>query len=186
MRIRPLTSSDLPYLNHIDANFASERFLDVIKTVDGFNTLWQLIEQPLDPPFVSTDYYLDDYDLAEIGERLKRSAGLYLVAEENDQLIAMLDMEHQAWHNAAMLWNIAVDRAFRGRGIGRELIRRAIEWARDHQLRAIRLETQTNNWPACNFYRRLGFQPGGLDDHYYANDDIGVKEVALFWWYEII
>ena len=186
MRIRLLNSADLPYLNHIDAYFTSDRFLNVIKTVDGFNTTWQLSEQPLEPPFVSTDYYLDDYDLAEIAGRLKRNDGLYLVVEENDQLIAMLDMEPQTWQHAAMLWNISVDRAYRGRGIGRELIRRAIEWARDHQLRGIRLETQTNNWPACNFYRRLGFQLGGLDDHYYANDDLGVKEVALFWWYEII
>jgi len=186
MRIRLLNSADLPYLNHIDANFTSDRFLNVIKTVDGFNTTWQLSEQPLEPPFVSTDYALDDNDLAEIAGRLKRNDGLYLVVEENDQLIAMLDMEHQTWQHAAMLWNISVDRAYRGRGIGRELIRRAIEWARDHQLRGIRLETQTNNWPACNFYRRLGFQLGGLDDHYYANDDLGVKEVALFWWYEII
>jgi streptothricin acetyltransferase len=186
MRIRSLTLADRPNLNAIDANFTSERFLDVIKTVTGFNTSWQLIERPLDPPFISTDYYLDDTDLAEITARLKQNDGLYLVAEENDRLIAMLDMEREVWHQAAMLWNLHVDRAYRGRGIGRELIQRAIEWAGDHQLRGIRLETQTNNWPACNFYRRLGFQLGGLDDHYYANDDIGVKEVALFWWYEII
>jgi len=46
-------------------------------------------------------------------------------------------------------------------------------------------ETQTNNWPACNFYRKLGFQLGGIDDHLYSNEDVALREVALFWWYEL-
>ena len=52
-------------------------------------------------------------------------------------------------------------------------------------LRGIVLETQTNNLPACRFYQAMGFKLCGIDDHFYSNDDIGVKEVAIFWWYEL-
>ena len=185
MRIRPLTRSDLPRLKEIDANFESDRFLDVIKSGDGFNVTWQLIERPLDPPFVSTDYNVADYELDEIAQRLRRDDGVYLVIEEEARPIGLLDMERQAWRKAAMLWNLAIDRSFRGQGLGAELIQRAIAWARARQLRAIVLETQTNNWPACQFYRKHGFQLCGIDDHFYSNEDAEEKEVAIFWWYEL-
>jgi streptothricin acetyltransferase len=185
MLIRPLVPADLPLLKTIDANFTSDRFLDVRKSGDGFNLTWQLIERPLDPPFVSTDYHLADYELDEIAERLRRGDGLYLVIEAEARLIGLLDMECQAWRKAAMLWNLAIDRSFRGRGLGTELIRRALEWARAQQLRAIVLETQTNNYPACQFYRKQGFLLGGIDDHFYSNEDVALKEVAIFWWKEV-
>jgi streptothricin acetyltransferase len=62
---------------------------------------------------------------------------------------------------------------------------RVIRWGRCQGLRAISLETQTNNWPACRFYQRFGFQLTGIDDHYYTNHDMADKEIALFWTYEL-
>ena len=91
----------------------------------------------------------------------------------------------KSWRHAARLWNIAIDRAYRRQGLGRELIRRGLAWARTENLRAVWLETQTNNLPACRFYQAMGFKLCGMDDHFYSNDDIGVKEVAIFWWYEL-
>ena len=185
MLIRPLTLQDLPLLNTIDANFTSDRFLDVRKTVDGFNVAWQLIEKPLDPPFVSTDYCMADWEIEELSDRLKKNDGLYLAVEEDSQLIACLDMPCEHWHDAAKLSNLYVDRRFRGRAIGTELINRATAWATENSIRAIWLETQSNNYPACQFYQSRGFQLCGIDDHFYSNADIGVKEVALFWWLEV-
>jgi streptothricin acetyltransferase len=121
-----------------------------------------------------------------MGARLGRGDGLWLAAQDQTgRLVAVLDMEREAWHNAARLWNIAIDRAYRRQGLGRELMQRAIAWAREQGLRAIWLETQTNNLPACRFYHALGFRLGGLDDHLYSNDDLDEREVALFWWYEL-
>ena len=64
-------------------------------------------------------------------------------------------------------------------------MRRALAWARSENLRGVLLETQTNNMPACRFYQAMGFKLCGIDDHFYSNDDIGAKEVAIFWWYEL-
>jgi len=186
LAIRPLALADLPRLAELDGEFESDRFLAVTKTGDGLNVAWHLVERPLVPPFRSTDYGFSDSDCAEMGARFGRGDGLWLAAQDQTgRLVAVLDMEREAWHNAARLWNIAIDRAYRRQGLGRELMQRAIAWAREQGLRAIWLETQTNNLPACRFYHTLGFRLGGLDDHLYSNDDIDEREVALFWWYEL-
>jgi len=185
--IRPLTTADIPRLSEIDAEFESERFLDVIKTSSGLEVSWRLVERPLVPPFRSSSYSLNRQQCQEVGARLREGDGLYLVAQVADsgKLAALLDMERERWRDTANVWNILVDRAYRRRGLGRELMNRAIAWARAQGLRAITLETQTNNLAACRFYQALGFKLCGIDDHFYSNDDIGMKEVAIFWWYEL-
>jgi len=187
LTIRPLTFADVPRLSEIDAEFESDRFLDVEKTTHELEVTWRLVERPLVPPFRSTDYSFDENECDEISARLRKGNGLWLVAEDvqTGRLVALLDMEREGWHHAARLWNIAIDRAYRRQGLGRELMRRALAWARSENLRAVWLETQTNNLPACRFYQAMGFKLCGIDDHFYSNDDIGVKEVAIFWWYEL-
>lgn len=183
--IRPLTQADIERLPEMELNFQAEAYLAVEKVVEGLNVTWRLVERPLDPPFISVDYNIDEQDRAEIAQRLKASDGLYLVAEHQGRLVALLDLEREAWRDTGMIWNIAVDRAYRRQGLGTRLIRRAIKWGRRRRLRALALETQTNNLPACRFYQKMGFQLCGLDDHFYSNHDIERKEVALFWYYEL-
>jgi len=185
--IRPFTSADIPRLSEIDAEFESDRFLDVEKTAGGLEVVWRLVERPLDPPFRSSDYGLSRQQREEVGVRLREGDGLYLAAEDKrtSKLVTLLDVERERWRDTATIWNILVDRARRRQGLGRELMSRAIAWARERGLRAIMLETQTNNLAACRFYQAMGFKLCGLDDHFYSNDDIGVKEVAIFWWYEL-
>ncbi len=183
--IRPLTLDDIPRLAEIDAEFESRHYLAVEKSTDGLNAAWRLTEQPLDPPFISTDYSLDRQQREEVITRLRAADGLYLVAEHKHRLVALLDVERERWRDTAMVWNILIDRHYRRQGLGVELIDRAAAWARENKLRALVLETQTNNYAACCFYLEYGFKLCGLDDHFYSNDDIGVKEVAIFWWYEL-
>ncbi len=187
LTIRPITPADVPRLAEIDAEFESDRFLDVEKTTSGMQVTWRLVERRLAPPFRSSDYSLSRQQREEVGVRLGQGDGLYVVAEDRTagRLAALLDVERERWRDTATVWNILIDRAYRRQGLGRELIGRAIAWARSQDLRGLMLETQTNNWAACSFYQAMGFKLCGLDDHFYSNDDIGVQEVALFWWYEL-
>jgi streptothricin acetyltransferase len=181
-----MTAADVTRLTEIDANFESPMFLDVVKETDGMNVGWRLVARPLDPPFRCTDYDFDAQEREHIHRRREEGDGLWLVAERADgRLVGMVDAQHQTWREAGWLWNIAVDRSARGQGLGRALMGRVLAWGRRRGLRAIMLETQTNNWPACRFYRRYGFVLTGLDDHFYTNDDVENREVALFWTYEL-
>jgi ribosomal protein S18 acetylase RimI-like enzyme len=75
--------------------------------------------------------------------------------------------------------NVAVDRGYRRRGIGRALMRHARQWAREQGLRLLQVEATTKNYPALCFYQKLGFQFCGFNDHYYLNQDIALFFVQL-------
>lgn len=186
MQIRPLQLADLDRVNEINTSFTSDSVLAVEKEVEGLSVTWQLIERPLSHPWQRTERYIDSQqDVAELQARLRAGDGLYLVAEEGNLLIGLLDMEREAWRDTAMIGNILVDRAHRRRGLGREFVQRAVAWGRERNLRALVLETQTNNVPACHFYRAMGFQLCAVDDHFYTNRDIARNEAAIFWYYEL-
>ena len=186
VKIRPLHPEDLPALLHIDATFTSDGILDVEKTTHGLEVGWRLVERPLDPPFDRRDAYnLCAKDLREIAARLERDDTLLLVAEDAGRVVALLDLEARAWNHTGWLWTLYVDLAFRGRGIGRRLLARAARWCYEQGLRAIIIETQTNNINACRFYARMGCFLTGINDTYYSNSDLEQGEVALFWAYPI-
>lgn len=60
---------------------------------------------------------------------------------------------------------VGVDPAHQGRGIGREMMNRLLEFARDDA--TIFLEVRTDNEPALELYRSLGFVSVGLRKRYY-------------------
>jgi ribosomal protein S18 acetylase RimI-like enzyme len=86
------------------------------------------------------------------------------------------------WNGYAYIDDIAVEPEYRGEGIGRALMARAIAWAKEKGLPGLMLETQDNNVPACRLYARCGFQLRGFDTHLYKGLDASTDEIALFWY----
>ena len=86
------------------------------------------------------------------------------------------------WNNFAYIEDIAVKTMYKRRGIGRELITRAIEWARERELPGLMLETQNDNVPACLFYERCNFELAGFDRNLYRGLRPESNEVALYWY----
>jgi ribosomal protein S18 acetylase RimI-like enzyme len=89
---------------------------------------------------------------------------------------------YKNWNNLAYIYYIVVDVDFRKQGIGRALIGQAKQWAKEKGLPGLMLETQTNNIPACKFYERCGFKPGGFDKYLYAASEDSIGEIALFFY----
>lgn len=191
IHIRPLQRADLPALLHIDATFTADTTLDVVKTGDGLEVGWRLVERRLEKPFDrGAEYNLGPQDLADIEGRLARDDTLLLVAEDRQpgargRVVALLDLEAHHWNRTAWLWTLYVDAAYRGRGIGRRLMEQAVAWSAGRGLRAIMIETQTNNTQACRFYAHMGCFLTGINDTYYSNRDLKRGEVALFWAYPV-
>jgi ribosomal protein S18 acetylase RimI-like enzyme len=186
MTIRPMTERDIPRLAEIRPGFVSPTALVIEKTGSGIELGWRLVERPLPVPFDKGHRY--DFDAAErahILRRLRQGNGLHLVVEEQERLVGVLDVTPQDWNNTAWIWNIMLDESVRRQGIGRDLFQRAVEWARRAGYRALALETQTNNVPACKFYARMGCEMVGIHEAYYSNDDVAQGEVALFWIYRL-
>ena len=87
------------------------------------------------------------------------------------------------WNNTAYIEDIVVHAGFRRQGAGRALIERAKQWAREHQLAGIMLETQDVNVAACRLYESCGFNLRGIDTHLYRAIEHVSGETALYWYY---
>ena len=189
MHIRATVPADMERLAQINSTFTSEAILAVERTGKGLEVGWRLVEHRLDVPFEKGRAYdLSEEDLAR-SRRLCETGPedtLQLIAEDRGRLVGLLEVERWRWNNSGWLWNVIVDRDYRRRGLGRQFVRRAIEWGRKLGLRVLILETQTNNVHACRFYQTMGFRLCGINDHYYTNDDLVRGEVAIFWVLELM
>lgn len=185
-QIRRMTEDDIPRLVEIRPGFVSDSVLAVDRSGSGIEAGWRLVERSLPVPFdKGHDYDFDPTERDNIRERFRRGDGLHLVAERDNHLVGILDMLPQEWNSTVFIWNIMLDQDVRGQGLGRDLFERGVNWARQQGYRALVLETQTNNVPACRFYARLGCRLEGIRDAYYTNEDIERGEVAIFWVYPL-
>ena len=73
--------------------------------------------------------------------------------------VAMIPYEDDAFE----LTKMAVDPAFRGRGIGDRLMDACVEFARSSNRRRIILESNTKQAAAVQLYRKFGFKETPLD-----------------------
>jgi ribosomal protein S18 acetylase RimI-like enzyme len=186
--IRRLTEADIPRLaTELRPGFVSPTTLVVEKTGSGIEVGWRLIECELPEPYDKEHRY--DFDPNEQNQtllRLRQGTGLQLVAEWQGRLVGVLDVEPVEWNSTAWVWNMMLDQDVRRQGLGRELFKCAVNWARQQGFRALVLETQTNNVPACKFYARMGCELSGIRDTYYTNEDLQRGEVAIFWVYKLV
>lgn len=67
--------------------------------------------------------------------------------------------------------NIAVDPAFRGRGLGKRLLEYALEYCRGLGAERVELEVRTGNDAAIALYRKYGFEIRELVPCYYSNGE---------------
>ena len=72
----------------------------------------------------------------------------------------------QWWNNFAYIEDITVKAGLKRQGIGRALMKQAIDWAKGRQLPGVMLETQNTNVAACRFYEKCGFELCGFDGTY--------------------
>lgn len=87
------------------------------------------------------------------------------------------------WNLFAYIADLAVDPAFRGRGIATALMTAAERWARENGYPGLMLETQDHNVPACKFYETYGFTIGGFDLYAYKGINKDTREIPLYWYY---
>ena len=86
------------------------------------------------------------------------------------------------WNRFGYVEDLVVNPDFRGMGIGRKLLERGIQWARENNYPGVMLETQDDNVPACTLYASCGFVLSGFDRNVYKAINPNTRETALFWY----
>jgi GNAT superfamily N-acetyltransferase len=167
--VRTLPAAALAGYGAVPIAFAVHEVLDVVPDDGGLGGL-RLVPRRLAQPYVK------DYD-AIAGESPARWARRFDVARWG-VLAALVDGERvggavvafdtpgvdmlEGRRDLAVLWDLRVAPAARGRGVGRALFDVAAHWAADRGCAWLKVETQNVNVPACRFYARQGCTLGAI------------------------
>ena len=87
-----------------------------------------------------------------------KAYGGFVWVEEGRVIGNVTVQKADSYGNRWQIANVAVDRAFRGRGIARKLVKRALEYAHEMGGRWMVLQVRGNNSVARGLYERMGFE----------------------------
>lgn len=120
----------------------------------------------------------EPWTLGMLLPELENENAYYLVGLIDDSVIC-----YGGFHKVldeAQIANIAVREDMRGQGLGRLLMQKLLELAKQNGIKAITLEVKDSNEPAVRLYKSLGFKVEGVRKRYYAN-----RYDALLMWLTI-
>jgi ribosomal-protein-alanine N-acetyltransferase len=123
------------------------------------------------------------YDSEELDHYMNLPSASTLVAEIGSQIVGFLlaDAE-QSWEgkHTAVLITLDVVEAGRRRGIGTALLERSEQILKSSRIARYRLQVDTTNQAAIDFYVRSGFKElGTLEDYYGEGRDAYLMEKVL-------
>jgi ribosomal-protein-alanine N-acetyltransferase len=128
---------------------------------------------------VEFDAFLTPWSRSAFEEELTQNRlARYLVAEDAGAVVGYAG----TWLviNEAHVTNVAVVGSRRQSGIGRLLMEKLMELAKDSGMDSMTLEVRVTNAAARHLYQQLGFVEAGIRKNYYSE----TKEDALILWRE--
>ncbi|AZM87952.1 MULTISPECIES: GNAT family N-acetyltransferase [Streptomyces] len=158
---RTARPEDAEAIEAVDGSFTTGTVFEVAVSEDGF----AFREVPVDPPLVKV---FPEDDGGEDGADGEDADGLTFVAVgAGGELAGFAAVSYSPWNRRLTIEDIEVAPGHRGRGVGRELMERAVGFARERGAGHIWLEVTNVNAPAIHAYRRMGFAFCGLDTALY-------------------
>ncbi len=106
------------------------------------------------------------WTMAQLKEEYAGNDRMYVAAEFNGELISYAGVVNLA--GTADVLTLTVADGHRRKGIGRELLRRLIDWSRTQKCEAIMLEVRVGNEEAIPLYESFGFIKISLRKDYYG------------------
>lgn len=164
----------------IPMRYTTNEYYDVQKIKEKDGLIIRLVKKPLDEPI---SHYPEEYDFPDkLFEPHWENATAWGIVEEIDgkpELMACIETCPEEWSNRMLVTELWVHEDYRRRRVAHNLMKLAINQAKEQKRRALILETQSCNVAAISFYLREGFELIGLDTCCYRNDDIARKEVRF-------
>lgn len=137
----------------------------------------RIVKRPAEKEIVHTP---EEYDFPDsLYQDHWEGAQAYGVVNEDGKMMACIEVCPEEWSNRLLVTELWVTDELQGKGIGKRLMDKAKEIAKEQNRRTIILETQSCNTKAIGFYLHQGFEIIGFDTCCYTNDDIGRREVRI-------
>jgi len=109
---------------------------------------------------------------------LARSSATVLVATETTgEVVGSLVLLFRKGSHRARIYSLAVTRAARKSGIGRNLLAAAEKSAAERGAGTVVLEVRADNLDAIRLYERLGYRATGRKKDYYADGEAAISMV---------
>ena len=182
MQIRPVSIDDLEGIAEIDGTVESLRYLHVERGGEGLAASWRLEDRPARQKMIEPNRMADETTFFLRQVVSGADEGLALLIEHEAAPIALLLARPEPTAGTIRLLDLRVDYDYRRQGMGTALVFQLIQYAREHELRAVAAETLTNNLPASGLLNKCGFELSGVDTRRWSNHDL-VKEAATLLWY---
>ena len=168
MEIRPITREEFGGREY-RYRYTTNGYYDIVRTESGFSVEFKPLnrEELIDDV---SDTMLDDWldDPQAYG------------AFDGGELIAFAEGYLEKWNNRYWIANIHVfDDAYRGLGIGSQLMAKMLGEAERAGARMAVLETQNSNVKAIAFYKKQGFELIGFDLYAYSDTDPEKHNIRL-------
>ena len=114
----------------------------------------------------SIQFTLEDF------KRFTHSSNIKVIKKRNCiAILGLTDSEIE-------IYFLGVEEKFRGKGLGKGLLKNVISFSNDYRASTIILEVDINNKPAKNIYRSFNFKECGVRKNYYRIRS-GFKQDAL-------
>ena len=129
------------------------------------------------PPENHTEMRFPDenYDYDKMSEN-----HIFIGAYDGEQCIGLAIMRDD-FLKYMYLYDLKVNSAYRGEGVGVMLIEKCKEVAVEHGYRGVYTQGQDNNLGACKFYLKCGFEIGGTNTHVYNGTSQANKKDIFFY-----
>jgi len=157
LEVREMTIDDYHLFASIESSLeTNERFVVSYKdegfeydyqVVDNIRKVYKACEMPVKDYFSSENHHI-------------------LFAYIEDEFVGQITV-WKHWNKTCYIDDIRVKADHKGMGVGQALLEVSMDWAMDNGLKAMMLETQDVNAPACKFYLKNGFEIGGIDKYMY-------------------
>ncbi|MDR1272358.1 MAG: tRNA (adenosine(37)-N6)-threonylcarbamoyltransferase complex dimerization subunit type 1 TsaB [Clostridiales Family XIII bacterium] len=121
----------------------------------------------------------DPWSILLLRADISNDDSIYTVAEVEGVVVAFAGLS--LIHGEGHVMNVAVQPAFRGKGIGRALFDALLTEAGNRGAGDVTLEVREGNEQAIRFYESFGFTKEGLRKNYYAVRG-GGREAAVIMW----
>ncbi len=109
------------------------------------------------------------FSLPWSGEKIKktflRDDSIYCVVEEGDAVVGYAAFFYVL--DEGNIINVVVDKVYREKGYGRELMRYLLSKAKERKLKSLALEVRESNERAIRFYEKVGFEKVGVRKDFY-------------------
>jgi streptothricin acetyl-transferase len=172
-----ITVRIIDYKRKNDINIKNEPFKLFGRMIPSYsNEQWHYKIERFDQADISEMCFPDEnYDWDKLSKN-----SVFIGAYDGDKCIGLAILQH-AMFRYMYLYDLKVNRDYRGRRIGSILIERSKEVALENGYRGLYTQGQDNNLGACLFYLNNGFVIGGLDTNVYKGTSQQGKKDIIFY-----